>query len=79
MAILKMGNVILRENDESKIKELEAIGYKKVTEADLKRKKKAAPKKEEPKAEETKAEEPKKEAAAKKEEPKKEEPKKDKK
>lgn len=36
MAILKKENVVLRETDEGKIKELEARGFVKVTEADLK-------------------------------------------
>ncbi|WP_161491007.1 hypothetical protein [Anoxybacillus sp. UARK-01] len=39
MAILRKENVILRENNEAKIKELKAAGYEEVTEDDLKPKK----------------------------------------
>ncbi len=52
--ILKKENVILRESNESKIKELEAIGYKKVTEAELKAQKKKAAKPADKKADDKK-------------------------
>lgn len=45
MAMLKKENVILRENDGGRIRELKAIGYKEVTEAQLKPKQKPAAKK----------------------------------